>query len=189
MDSGPLLPLNGQILRELQPPFPIELNRNAAPGPYSGVPTQDSLLREYMRVLIKSKWIVIASVALVVGVVAISTLRSTPIYEAVGSIAINKVDPVTFNLKDSSGSVDYYDPADLDTEVRILKSDLLALQVIRQLNMDKRSGNSEKAAANEPATDALLSDPATTSAALAEFRSNLQVSLVPNTRIIEIRYH
>jgi hypothetical protein len=59
MDSGPLLPLNGQILRELQP---IELNRNAAPGPYSGIPTQDSLLREYARVLIKSKWIVIASV-------------------------------------------------------------------------------------------------------------------------------
>ena len=135
MDSGPLLPLNGQILRELQP---IELNRNAAPGPYSGIPTQDSLLREYMRVLIKSKWVVIASVALVVGVVAISTLRSTPIYEAVGSIAINKVDPVTFNLKDSSGSLDYYDPTDLDTEVRILKSDLLALQVIRQLDLDKQ---------------------------------------------------
>ena len=48
------------------------------------------------------------------------------------------MDPVTFNLKDSSSSVDYYDPTDLDTEVRILKSDLLALQVIRQLNLDKQ---------------------------------------------------
>src|SRR5271157_5124117 len=138
MDSGPIVPLNGQILRELQPSFPVEFNRNAAPGAYPGVPTQDSLLREYVRVLIKSKWIVIASVVLVVGVVAISTLRSTPIYEAVGSIAINKMDPITFNLKDSSGGVDYYDPTDLDTEVRILKSDLLALQVIRQLNLDRQ---------------------------------------------------
>src|SRR5580693_7094600 len=192
MDSGPLLPLNGQILRELQPPFPIELNRNAAPGPYSGVPTQDSLLREYMRVLIKSKWIVITSVALVVGVVAISTLRSTPIYEAVGSIAINKVDPVTFNLKDSSSSVDYYDPTDMDTEVRILKSDLLALQVIRQLNLDKQPEFEAKGKTSSPSlemtTDALQPDSAKTSAALANFKSNLQVSLVPNTRIIEIRY-
>ena len=105
---------------------------------YPGLSAQDSLLREYVRVLIKSKWVVIASVALVVGVVTISTLRTTPIYEAVGSIAINKMDPVTFNLKDSSSSVDYYDPADMDTEVRILKSDLLALQVIRQLNLDKQ---------------------------------------------------
>jgi len=33
---------------------------------------------------------------------------------------------------------DYYDPTDIDTEVRILKSDLLALQVIKQLNLDKQ---------------------------------------------------
>ncbi len=192
MDSGPLVPLNGQTLRELPPSFPIEFTRNAGPGGYPGVPTQDSLLREYVRVLIKSKWVIIASVVLVVGVVAISTLRSTPIYEAVGSIAINKMDPVTFNLKDSSGGVDYYDPTDLDTEVRILKSDLLALQVIRQLNLDRQPefGNKSKAPSSglELTTDILQPDSAKTSAVLAAFKGSLQVSLVPNTRIIEIRY-
>src|SRR5271170_2888352 len=111
MDSVPLVPLNGQIIRPPQSSFPVEFNRDAAPGGYPGVP-QDSLLREYVRVLIKSKWVVIASVVLVVGVVTISTLRSTPIYEAVGSIAINKTDPVTFNLKDSASGFDYYDPTD-----------------------------------------------------------------------------
>ncbi len=134
----------------------------------------------------------IASVVLVVGVVAISTLRSTPIYEAVGSIAINKMDPVTFNLKDSSGGVDYYDPTDLDTEVRILKSDLLALQVIRQLNLDRQPefGAKSKSPSSglELTTDMLQLDSAKTSAVLAGFKGSLQVSLVPNTRIIEIRY-
>src|SRR5580658_10979203 len=191
MDSGPLVPINSQILRELQPPPLIEFNRNATANAYPGIPAQDSLLREYLRVLIKSKWIVIGSVVLVVGVVAISTLRSTPIYEAVGSIAINKMDPVTFNLKDSSSSVDYYDPTDLDTEVRILKSDLLALQVIRQLNLDKQpvSGSAAKpqSLSLELTTDAMQPDSAKTSAVLASFKSNLQVALVPNTRIIEIR--
>src|SRR6202142_3918533 len=190
MDSGPLVPLNGQTLRELQPSFPIEFNRNAAPGAYPGVPMQDSLLREYVRVLIKSKWVVIASVALVVGVVAISTLRSTPIYEAVGSIAINKMDPVTFNLKDSSGGADYYDPTDLDTEVRILKSDLLALQVIRQLNLDRQpefgAGSKSPPSGLELTTEILQLDSAKTSVVLAGFKGSLQVSLVPNTRIIEI---
>src|SRR5579863_2810264 len=190
MDSGPLVPLNGKTVRELQPSFSMEFNRNVVSG--YGVPAHDSLLREYMRVLIKSKWVVIASVALVVSVVTISTLRTTPIYEAVGSIAINKMDPVTFNLKDSSSTVDYYDPADLDTEVRILKSDLLALQVIRQLNLDKplESGDGSKSPSSslELTTDAMQPDSARTSAVLAGFKGSLQVSLVPNTRIIEIRY-
>jgi exopolysaccharide transport family protein len=131
-------------------------------------------------------------VLLVVGVVTISTLRTTPIYEAVGSIAINKMDPVTFNLKDSSSSVDYYDPADMDTEVRILKSDLLALQVIRQLNLDKPPEFAAKSKSPssplELTTDAMQPDSARTSAVLAGFKGSLQVSLVPNTRIIEIRY-
>jgi polysaccharide biosynthesis transport protein len=194
MDSGPLVPLNGQILHEIHPPFPIEFHRNTAPGAYPAVPAQDSLLREYVRVLIKSKWVVIASVALVVAIVVISTLRSTPIYEAVGSIAINKTDPVTFNLKDSSSGFDYYDPTDLDTEVRILKSDLLALQVIRQLSLDKQpevgaqSKPSASSSSIELTTDAMQPDSTRTSAALAGFKASLQVSLVPNTRIIEIRY-
>src|SRR5580692_23592 len=192
MDSGPLVPVNGQILREPQPPPPIEFNRNSTPGGYPPVPTQDSLLREYLRVLIKNKWVVIGSLLLVLGVVTISTLRSTPIYEAVGSIAINKMDPVTFNLKDSSSSVDYYDPTDLDTEVRILKSDLLALQVIRQLNLDKQPEFEAKGKLSpsslELTTDAMQPDSARTSAVLATFKGNLQVALVPNTRIIEVRY-
>src|SRR5579863_5635049 len=166
MDSGPLVPLNGKTVRELQPSFSMEFNRNVVSG--YGVPAHDSLLREYVRVLIKSKWVVITTVLLFVSVVTISTLRTTPIYEAVGSIAINKMDPVTFNLKDSSSSVDYYDPADLDTEVRILKSDLLALQVIRQLNLDKPpedgAKNKSPSSSLELTTDAMQPDSARTSA-------------------------
>ena len=186
MDSGPLVPLHGKPSRE-SPSFSMEFNRNSVAG--YGVPSQDSLLRDYLRILIKSKWVVITTVLLFVSVVTISTLRTTPIYEAVGSIAINKMDPVTFNLKDSSSSVDYYDPADLDTEVRILKSDLLALQVIRQLNLDKQPEGGNKTASLGLMTDGMQPDSAKTSAALSDFKSNLQVSLVPNTRIIEIRYH
>jgi succinoglycan biosynthesis transport protein ExoP len=192
MDAGPLVPLNGQILRERRPPFPIEFNRDPVPAAYPSAATQDSVLREYVRIFIKRKWVLIASVALVVSVVTISTLRTTPIYEAVGSIAINKMDPVTFNLKDSSSAVDYYDPADLDTEVRILKSDLLALQVIRQLNLDKPTengaGNKSPSSSLELTTDAMQPDSARTSAVLAGFKGSMLVSLVPNTRIIEIRY-
>ncbi|MBV9574379.1 MAG: polysaccharide biosynthesis tyrosine autokinase, partial [Acidobacteriales bacterium] len=156
--------------------------------------SEDSILREYLRVLIKRKWIVITSVVLIFGVVLIATLRSTPIYDAVGSIAINKPDPVTVSFKESgnAGGGDYYDPTDLDTEVGILKSDLLALQVIRQLNLDKRSPLGGKgqtsSGALDTATDGLQQDSATTSALLSDFKSNLTVMLRPNTRIVDIHY-
>src|SRR5262249_24569587 len=131
-------------------------------------------------------------VAVIVGVVAIATLRSTRIYQATGTIAINKMDPLIFNIKEGVGSgMAYDDPTDLDTEVRILRSDLLALQVIRELNLDKRQeygGQESKPAVLGQTTDALQLDSAKTTALLGAFKSRLTVSLIPGTRIIEIRF-
>jgi polysaccharide biosynthesis transport protein len=194
MDSGPLIPVNGQVLREVQADHPIELNRQMGPSAYLTLPGQDSALREYLRVLIKRKWLVFSCLAIIFGVVALATMRSTRIYDGGGSIAINKTDPAILNLKESGngGASDYYDPTDLDTEVRILKSDLLALQVIKQLNLDKHPefGGTEEAPSDSLGltTDALQPDSEKTTALLAGFKGNLRVSLVPNTRIIEIHY-
>jgi polysaccharide biosynthesis transport protein len=185
MQPGGLSPINGQIVNE-RGPWAAAYGTGAAY--HTGNLGQDSLLHEYFRTLMKRKWIILACVASIVGIVAVSTLRMPPIYVAVGSIAINKVDPMIFSLKESSpGEFEYYDPADLDTEVRILRSDLLALQVIRQLNLD-RPADTPASDGNELTSDASQSDPSRTSTALASFRGNLQVSLVPNTRIIELRY-
>jgi polysaccharide biosynthesis transport protein len=194
MDSGPLIPVNGQVLREVQSDHPIELNRQLGPAAYLTLPGQDSALREYLRVLIKRKWLVLSCLAIIFGVVALATMRSTRIYDAVGSIAINKTDPAILNLKDSgnNGAADYYDPTDLDTEVRILKSDLLALQVIKQLNLDKQpefGGAGEGPSdALSLTTDALQPDSEKTTALLDGFKGGIRVALVPNTRIIEIHY-
>ena len=193
MDSGPLIPVNGQALREVQVDHPIELNRQLGPS-YLTLPGQDSALREYLRVLIKRKWLVISCLAIIFGVVALATMRSTRIYDAYGTIAINKTDPAILNLKDSAngGAADYSDPTDLDTEVRILKSDLLALQVIKQLNLDKRPefGGTQASPSNMLGltTDALQPDSEKTTSLLAGFKAGLRVALIPNTRIIEIHY-
>ncbi len=193
MDSGPLIPANGQILREVQPAYPIEFNRQLGPGMYPALPLQDSVLREYIRVLIKRKWVVIGSVAIIFGVVAIATLRSTRIYDAGGSISIGKVDPMMFNLKESpNGGVDYYDSTDLETEASILRSDLLALQVIKQLNLDKQrefGGSAETPTTSLGlTTDELQPDSARTSALLGAFKGSLRVTVRPNNRIIDIHY-
>ena len=124
-------------------------------------------------------------------VVAIASLRQTPVYEAVGQIVVNKADSNLITFKDSMPVVDYYDQSDLDTEVRILQSDLLALQVVRQLNLDKRpefGGHPDQKQPNLVA-DPLQNDSNRTSALLGAFRGNLHVALIPNTRIIEIHYN
>ena len=189
MDLGPLVPRNSGP-REIQPVEPTEFMKPMGSGLYAVLPSQESTLREYMRVLIKRKWMVLACVLGIFGATLVASLRQTPIYEAVGRIAINKADSNVITFKDSMPVVDYMDPSDLDTEVRILQSDLLALQVVRQLNLDKRpefGGQPDRKLPNLVA-DPLQGDSARTTALLGGFKGNLRVSLIPNTRIMEIHY-
>jgi succinoglycan biosynthesis transport protein ExoP len=138
MDSGPLVPANGSVVREMQPAPGMDLGRPGIPRIYPELPSQESTVGEYLRILSKRKWVVLACLFTIFSVVAIASLRMTPVYEAAGTIAINKPDS-TLNFKDSATfSLDYYDPTELETEVKILQSDLLALQVIKELNLDRR---------------------------------------------------
>ena len=189
MALGPLVP-HKEGFRDIQPAQPTELIKPVGPGLYAVLPSQESALREYLRVLLKRKWVVMACLVGIFAAVAIASLRQTPVYEAVGRIAVNKADSNLITFKDSVPVMDYYDPTDLDTEARILQSDLLALQVIRQLNLDKRSEYGGQTAPQQPnlAADPLQNDSKRTTALLGGFKGNLKVSLIPNTRIIEIHY-
>ena len=158
----------------------------------SAVAAQDSILRDYLRVLIKRIWVVLGAVFVIFGATLIATLRTTPIYDAVGSIAINKPDPMLASLRDGNNNIDYYDPTDLDTEVRILRSDLLALQVIKELNLDKLpefGGHGMPPSSSlEVTSDTLQPDSARANAVLNAFKANLAVLLEPNTRIIDVHF-
>jgi polysaccharide biosynthesis transport protein len=188
MALGPLVPHN-EGFRDIQPAQPAELIKPVGPGLYTVLPSQESALREYLRVLLKRKWIIIACVVGIFAAVAIASLRQTPVFDAVGRIVVNKADSNLITFKDSVPVMDYYDPTDLDTEARILQSDLLALQVIRQLNLDKRSEyGGQTAPQPNLVADPLQNDSRRTTALLGGFKGNLKVSLIPNTRIIEIHY-
>src|SRR3954465_1883285 len=177
--------------RELTP-ISMQTGRNLMMNHPAFAP-HDSILRDYLRVLIKRKWIVLGSMGIIFGASLIATLRTTPIYDAGGSIALNKPHPSMQGLRDATNSgADYYDPTDLDTEVRILRSDLLALQVIKQLNLDQLpefGGTGVKPSSSlDLTTDALQPDSTKANSLLAGFKGSLRVMLEPNTRIIDIHY-
>src|SRR3954471_24507450 len=192
MDLGPLAPLSTATVSEPSPLQNLELTRPLDPRLYAPLASHDSGAGEYLRILIKRKWVVVTCLVAIFSIVAIATLKTTPVYEAGGTIAINKPD-TTLNFQNSGFTLDYYDPTELDTEVKILQSDLLAMQVIRELNLDHRPEFSGQApppasASLDLAPDPLQSDPARASAMVGSFKSNLRVALSPNTRIIEVHF-
>jgi len=69
---------------------------------------------------------VISVIAGIFLTVAIASLRQTPIYEAVGRIAVNKADPISLPFQGLGSGGRLLRSSDLDTEVRILQSDLMA---------------------------------------------------------------
>ena len=190
MDSGPLVP-NTTIIREMQP-IGADL-KSAGPRVYPELLSQESALGEYIRVLVKRKWTVIACLVTIFSLVAIASLKMTPVYEASGSIAINKPDSGLVNFNNSpTFSVDYYDPTEMETEVKILQSDLLALQVVKELALDRRPEFGGQTAALpstlDLAPDPLQADTGRTTSLLSAFRGSLKVALAPNTHIIEVHY-
>ena len=191
MDSGPLVQASNAIVREIQPASGLEFSVPLGPRVYPEIPSNDSAIGDYLRVLVKRKWIVLSCLVTIFTVVAIASLKMTPVYDASGSIAINKPDS-TLNFKDAATfSLDYYDPTEIETEVKILQSDLLALQVIKELSLDRRAefgGAVPLPSSSDLAPDPLQADPARTSSLLGGFRGSLKVNLSPNSRIIEIHY-
>src|SRR5580658_4692323 len=191
MDSGPLVPTNSSIVREM-PPAGVEFGRSPGPRIYPELPSHESALGDHLRVLMKRKWTVLTCLLTIVSVVAIASLKMSPVYEASGSIAINKPDPgLNFN-NSPTFNLDYYDPTEIETEVKILQSDLLALQVVKDLGLDRRPEFGGKTPASPSSLDLnldpLQANPGRTSALLGNFRSNLKVTLAPNTKIIEVHF-
>src|SRR6266849_4084457 len=192
MDSGPLVQANSPTVREMQPAA-VDLGRPIGPRVYPELISQESALGEYIRVLMKRKWTVLACLFTIFSVVAVASLKMTPVYEASGSIAINKPDSGLVNFSNSpSFNVDYYDPTELETEVKILQSDLLALQVVKELGLDRRPEFGGKTldlpSSLDLAPDPLQADPGRTSALISGFRGNLKVTLAPNTHIVEVHF-
>jgi len=165
----------------------------AYPLPASHVPS----LWDYWPIALRHKWTILSAmlVALLVG--AVVSFSTTPVYEAVGRIVINREGADTAGLKnsDSSGSdsSDDYMVA-MDTQTHVLQSDAIAKLVIRRLNLDSDPGFAGKGAVPTNALPAAAQgqsreiEPHREAALVAKFHGALQISSIPRTRLLEIRF-
>lgn len=159
------------------------------PAAYGARPQVESApamftVADYWRILLKRKWIVIAVLLIVVTLTTVYTLRMIPMYDAVGRISVNRPNTEFLNFKDA-GNQDDDLQVSIETQVRILQSDSLALVVIKKLGLDHAQGPAKP---NGPIADAAPVDSERETTMLAGFKGNLHIINIPNTRLLEVRY-
>jgi polysaccharide biosynthesis transport protein len=149
----------------------------------------------YWHILSKRKWAVFTTFLILTTLTTIATLRSTPIFEAVGRVAIFRENSDSLGLKEGGGGLadgdDYDYTVALETQVNVLKSDQLALKVARAMKLDrnpKYNPLAAQTAANEPATQNTPQDQKVDANLIGLVKGGMRVQVLPRTRVVEIRY-
>ena len=91
-------------------------------------------LRDYLRVFLKRRWVIITVFAVLVLFTAIATFTAAPVYQATAQIVIEKENPNLVSIEevmamDSTGT-DYY-----QTQYKIIQSRSVAREVSRRLDL------------------------------------------------------
>jgi capsular exopolysaccharide synthesis family protein len=142
--------------------------------------SQELFVAELWRIIKHRKRTIAAFTLLVVLMVLTVSLLMKPQYEAVGQVVFhreNESGVLGFKGVDTSLVEDPEDRAAIDTQIGILGTDALALQVINDLHLDQNPKFTGQAVQS------------TNQDRLVElFRKSLKISKVKGTRLIEIRF-
>ncbi len=157
--------------------------RSLPPGSMDPVST-GLPLREYLRILRKHRWIILTVVAVMVAVVSVVSFQMQPIYQSSARLEISGEMPDLSTLQ-ALFSILPSDEEFLQTQVRILQSDELAMQTIRSLRLHEKPEfalRPKGTGYNAPFS------PAEEVALIGRFHGQLNVQLIRTTRLIEVRF-
>ena len=168
---------------ELAPRYPVLPTGDMTP---QGVPHFN--IRDLWFILRKRKWVLFTTMLVVLTISIIQTARTTPLYDASARLAFYREDGDMLGLKDASGSgstEDFDYTVSLDTQARVIQSDVVALQVIRGMHLDTNRTFAKKIADRKDKTQLTPDDEADL---LENFRTALRVVPIRNTRILELHF-
>jgi polysaccharide biosynthesis transport protein len=155
---------------------------------------EESPLFHYWRILLKRKWWILATLAIIFALSVLRTLRTTPLYQATSKVAIFPENPNVLGFKDlENGFADNETELSLETQAAILRSDALAMKVIEAMHLDQDPRFAGVRQASAPSENAIrLSsmepDPARIAGLLGAFHGGLTVQLIPSSRLVQISY-
>jgi len=145
-------------------------------------------LYDYLLILRKHQWLILSFMLSVVTIVSIATFRMQPVYVATARIEIDKENANILPFQ-GADSYDYMMDSDnyIETQAKILTSETLALQTIRNNGLALRpefaapGGTSEVLASGNLANQKRPPE-------LAEFLGSLSVKRVPNSRLMDVSF-
>ncbi|HYL84944.1 MAG TPA: polysaccharide biosynthesis tyrosine autokinase [Candidatus Angelobacter sp.] len=145
-------------------------------------------LYDYLLILRKHQWLILSFMLAVVTIVAIATFRMQPVYIATARVEIDRENANILPFQ-GADSYDYMVDTEnyIETQAKILTSETLALQTIRNSGLTARpefsspNGPSEAVAIGSLANQKRPPE-------LAEFLNSLSVRRVPNSRLMDVSF-
>ena len=145
-------------------------------------------LYDYLLILRKHQWLILSFMLAVVTIVSIATFRMRPVYVANAKIEIDRENTSVLPFP-GADSYDYMVDFDnfVETQARILTSETLALQTIRNNGLVGSPVFSNGDVPSEAiATGSLANQPRPPE--IAAFLGSLTVKRIPNTRLMEVTF-
>ena len=145
-------------------------------------------LYDYLLILRKHQWLILSFMLAVVTIVAIATFRMQPVYVATVRVEIDRENA---NILPFQGSDSYDYMMDLEnyieTQSKILTSETLALQTIRNNALSARPEFSSPNGPSEAIASGSLANQKRPPE-LAEFLGSLSVRRVPSSRLMDVSF-
>src|SRR5882762_7639775 len=145
-------------------------------------------LYDYLLILRKHQWLILSFLLAVVTIVAMATFRMQPVYVATTRIQLDRENA---NILPFQGTDSYDVLMDLDnyieTQSKILTSETLALQTIRNGGLSARPEFSSPGGPSEAVAIGSLANQKRPPE-LGEFLGSLRVKRVPNSRLMDVSF-
>jgi len=153
-------------------------------------PDEELSLSGIWRTIFKHKILFLFSTAAIFITVALYTLTKTPVYESVARIQIDPSRSSNLGLdemiNEKLGSSD--GSSRIQTEVKVIESDTVAMRVIEALALAKQSAFAGKNAADAKVIDPLAMSATERQDLVSRFHDALTVKALINTQIVEVRF-
>ena len=144
-------------------------------------------LYDYLLILRKHQWLILSFLVAVVTIVSVATFRMKPVYVATAKIEIDRENTNILPFQ-GADSFDYMVDLDnyIETQSRVLTSETLALQTIRNTSLNSNpefagDGGSEAIATGTLKNQKLPPE-------IGAFLGSLSVRRIPNTRLVEVSF-
>jgi succinoglycan biosynthesis transport protein ExoP len=154
-----------------------------------GIQGEETSFAGMLQTVVKRKWIILLTTALIFGMVAWTTLRTKPVYESMVRLQIDPSRASNLGLEDlvNEKGADESDSR-MSTEVKLIQSDSVAIRVINALGLAKRPDFSGASALTAKVTDPREMSPVDRTRILGMFEGALSVRVVAGTQLVELRF-